>query len=580
MKETGSNLKKVFQLGKEYTWAFLLELCTTIVQIIIGILLPLFLARQIVLLTDSVYEEILFVSVGVFFIGFINNINFAVMKKVCQIFRRGTTKNIQIALGQEILNVSQSDLLMNGTGTFIERMTQDVDKMSEIFTKGVGYVSGVIINLGIFITIFVINKVVFLYYLFVALSLTFFYLYKTNKIGKKDSKYRKQKEKVSGFIGELVHGEKDIKMLSAKKTFMRQLSLEIVHKNACYNDMRILDIYYGFFIDFLTNLFELFLIILLVYLIKQEELSVSLAVALFTYKTNIMTNLMEKVSLLLEEVKNFNISAERVFAILYDNQFKKEQFGTKHISCVVGHLVFSGVSFSYGDYKVIDDMSFQIQPGETVAFVGKSGSGKSTIFNLLGKLYDADKGKICMDGHSFATLDEDSIRGNITMISQSPYIFHMSIRENFLLVKENVTEEEIYEALHLACLDAFVATLPKGIDTVIGEGGTNLSGGQRQRLAIARALAQKTPIILFDEATSALDNETQKNIQKAIENLKGNYTILIIAHRLSTIIHADRILVVDKGKIIAEGTHKELLKTCPNYKKLYESELIENESLS
>ena len=221
----------------------------------------------------------------------------------------------------------------------------------------------------------------------------------------------------------------------------------------------------------------------------------------------------------------------------------------------------------------IKNLSFKINANETVAFVGKSGAGKTTIFNLLCKMYDINSGEITIDGININELDKDSIRGNITIISQNPYIFNMSIKDNLRLVKSNVTNKEIKEACKIACLDEFINTLPDKYDSIIGEGGVNLSGGQKQRLAIARALIQKTKIILFDEATSALDNETQEKIQIAIENMRNDYTILIIAHRLSTIINADHILFLNNGKIEATGTHKELLKTSPAYKKLYESEL-------
>ena len=218
-------------------------------------------------------------------------------------------------------------------------------------------------------------------------------------------------------------------------------------------------------------------------------------------------------------------------------------------------------------------MSFKINANETVAFVGKSGAGKTTIFNLLCKMYDVDSGSITIDGVDIKKLDKDSIRGNITIISQNPYIFNMSIRDNLKLVKSDLTNKEMKEACKLACLDEFINSLPDKYDTVIGEGGVNLSGGQKQRLAIARALVQKTEIILFDEATSALDNETQEKIQTAINNMKNEYTILIIAHRLSTIINADRILFLDNGKIINEGSHSYLLKNCDEYRKLYEAEI-------
>ncbi len=189
-------------------------------------------------------------------------------------------------------------------------------------------------------------------------------------------------------------------------------------------------------------------------------------------------------------------------------------------------------------------------------------------------MYDNQSGVISIDGIDIKELDEESIRGNITIISQNPYIFNLSIKDNLKLVKNDITEEEITEACHLACLDDFIESLPNGYDTVVGEGGVNLSGGQRQRLAIARALVQKTKIILFDEATSALDNETQTKIQKAIDNLKDKYTIVIIAHRLSTIVNCDKIMILQNGRIIDSGTHKELLRTNKGYIKLCETEIV------
>ena len=212
-------------------------------------------------------------------------------------------------------------------------------------------------------------------------------------------------------------------------------------------------------------------------------------------------------------------------------------------------------------------------PNERVAFVGKSGAGKTTIFNLIARLYHTNKGKILLDNYNINELTRDSVRNNMSIITQNPYVFNFSIKDNLLLAKENATMKEIREACKLACIDDFIMTLPNKYETMVGENGIILSGGQKQRLAIARALLMKTEIILFDEATSALDNETQSKIQEAINNLKGEYTILIIAHRLSTVIDCDRIFVVDNGKIINSGSHKELLKNCDYYKNLYNKDL-------
>ena len=315
------------------------------------------------------------------------------------------------------------------------------------------------------------------------------------------------------------------------------------------------------------------MIFLLVFLIIDDNLAVASALVIHNYMGRV-TSIVSFVSMLLERVKDFNLSSSRIFSIIKGEDFKKEHFGKKHLDKVEGDFEFKNVTFAYNDgEKVLDDISFKVNANETVAFVGKSGAGKSTIFSLLCKMYDVNSGIITIDGEDINTLDRESIRDNITIISQNPYIFNMSIRDNLKLVKDNLTDEEMFEACRMACLDEFIEKLPDGYDTVVGEGGVNLSGGQRQRLAIARAFVQKTEIILFDEATSALDNETQEAIQEAINNLQKDYTIMIIAHRLSTVVNSDRILFLNEGKIEAMGTHKELLKKCENYKHLYEAEM-------
>lgn len=238
-------------------------------------------------------------------------------------------------------------------------------------------------------------------------------------------------------------------------------------------------------------------------------------------------------------------------------------------------IEYKDVSFSYVKGKtVLDQVNLKINIGETIAFVGNSGGGKTTLVNLLPRFYDVKKGKILIDGTDIRELDIDSLRENIAIVFQDNFLFGGTIRENIILGKENASEEEIKNAVKCACLDEFISTLDKGLDTEIGERGVLLSGGQKQRIAIARAFIKNAPIVILDEATSALDNKSEAIVQQAIENLMADRTVFIIAHRLSTVRNADKIVVVNYGKIVESGTHDELInKENGIYASLYHTQL-------
>lgn len=578
MKKTINNLKTVYKYGKEYKSCLIFETIGSILGIIIGIILPILSANQIVYLTDDKWIQLITMSLIILLIELISSAKTVLIRKNTQKFTVGVTEKLQKSLSKEILKVTQTDIDNNSSGVFVQRMTSDTDELANMFTTGYGRLVGIISSIGTFISIFIINKYVFIFYLVVSTILTILHLSKSKKINVLDKEKRKQQEKVTGLTSELVRGTRDVKMLNAKNSFVSVLNENIKEKNKRYLDMRNIDISYNFIIDSLKKIFQFILIVLFIHLININNLSVAMSIALFSYRDRVMQSFMSSISDFLEEINCFNLSFERVFSLLDNKTFNKEKFGKKHLDKINGDFEFKNVSFSYeNELKVLDNISFKVDANSTIGFVGKSGSGKTTIFNLMCKMYDINSGDILIDGNSISELDEDTIRGNITIISQSPYIFNMSIIDNMKLVKEDVTIDEIKEACHLACLDEYIESLPEKYDTIVGEGGVTLSGGQRQRLAIARALIQKTEIILFDEATSALDNETQGKIQEAINNLKNEYTIMIIAHRFSTILNCDKIYYIENGKIIDSGNHNELLKRCKKYKQLYESEISKEE---
>ena len=577
MKTTIKNLKKVYDYGKEYRKNLYAFTIITLLFIFVSVIYPMFTARQLTALTNEDYKGLIIATLIVFGFDILNGIKTLVIKRNTQIFFRGVFKKLQLAVSKEILKIKVKELDNNSSGVFIERLNEDCKELSHIFTIGMGNVTSILTNIGIFAAVFIINKMVFFFYIFAASCIAYLNIVKVRAVNEKDKELRHKREENMGLTAELVRGVRDIKMLNASSSFLNTLEKSINEVSEKVYAMRNTHMNYNFAITVVGSIFEVLLVIILIYLLINHSVTIALAIVLYSYRNNILGNLMYAVANLLEELKDFNLSCNRVFSLLESKEFKKEQFGSKHLEKVNGDFEFKDVVFGYNkDRTVLNKLSFNVKANETVGFVGKSGSGKTTIFNLLCKMYDIDDGEIKIDGYNIDTLDEDSIRGNITIISQNPYIFNMSIRDNLKLVKDDLTDKEMIEACKIACLDDFVNTLPNKYDTVIGEGGVTLSGGERQRLAITRAFIQKTEIILFDEATSALDNETQSKIATALNNLKREYTILIIAHRFSTIVNCDKIYYVSNGKVIDSGTHSELLKTCNEYKHLYESEIKYN----
>ncbi len=573
MKELWKNLKFAWTFAKSQKVKLLLYLLCNIFQVIISVVVPIISAQIIVNLTSNLLTQVITMAFILFLIEITRNGFNYLCRYFSQVTYRETFTSIQLALGKSILKLENEVIDKNSSGLFIQRLTTDTSKIADIFNIINYYLLDIITNIGIFAAVFIINIKIGIYMLIMVLIIGIFEQQRVTKMNEKDKEFRKENERVSGFVGELVRGVRDIKMLSAEKGFINDLDGKLKHLNQTRYQMGQVNRNYSFLTGFLRDFFDFTTICLLVYFIYTKDLTIALALVLHNYQGRV-TYVVNSFSFLLEGIKDFNLSTSRIFDVIKGKEFKKEKFGNTHLDKVKGNFEFKNVTFAYREGEdVLKDLSFKVKTNTTVAFVGKSGSGKTTIFNLLCKMYNINTGKILIDGVDINTLDKSSIRDNITIISQNPYIFNLSIRDNLRLVKEDLTEEDMIKACKVSCLDEFIEGLPDKYDTIVGEGGISLSGGQRQRLAIARALVQNTKIILFDEATSALDNETQASIQQAIDNMQSEYTILIIAHRLSTIINCSHILFLEDGKIKAEGTHEELLKTCKAYKKLYEAEI-------
>jgi ATP-binding cassette, subfamily B, bacterial len=252
--------------------------------------------------------------------------------------------------------------------------------------------------------------------------------------------------------------------------------------------------------------------------------------------------------------------------------------GAGEIAITQGEIRFENVTFRYGAQRkpLYNDFSLRIAPGERIGLVGHSGSGKTTFIKLIQRLYDIDAGRITIDGQNIADVKQASLRGHIAIVQQEPVLFHRSLAENIAYARPGASFDEIEQAAKLASAHDFIAALPQGYDTLVGERGVKLSGGERQRVAIARAFLADAPVLIFDEATSSLDSESEVLIQQAMERLMVGRTTLVVAHRLSTVRALDRLLVLDKGRVVEEGSHEQLIRIDHGvYRRLFERQALE-----
>ncbi|MCL4115448.1 UNVERIFIED_CONTAM: hypothetical protein GTU68_006684 [Idotea baltica] len=274
-------------------------------------------------------------------------------------------------------------------------------------------------------------------------------------------------------------------------------------------------------------------------------------------------------------VKKGNAAAERVLEILNTVSPLEDKPDAKTKTDFKESVSLNNISFKYEDDLVLKNFSIKVPKGKSVALVGQSGSGKSTIANLVTRFYDVNEGSITIDGEDIKSLTKHSLRSLMGLVTQDSILFNETVKQNILLGQQDASDEDVVEALKIANAWEFVKDLPKGIETNIGDSGNKLSGGQKQRLSIARAVLKNPPIMILDEATSALDTESERLVQVALENMMKNRTSIVIAHRLSTIQNADQIVVMNKGEIAEQGTHVELLSKNGVYKKLVDMQSFE-----
>lgn len=572
------NLLYLIKFVKDEKYRFSAACLIQLISILLCVIIPVLSARLISNYALSDLEAIITTALMLFGVRAVNNFLYYLSNRLHNAAFNKIRHAIEMELANALMNMNVDSIEKHGTGMIIQRMTGDSLSLAYGTEKLMSQISDVINYLGIFAAIFILSPEIFALKLVGTAILIAIEARKSKVHNANERAYRIQNDRFSDIVGEMVRGSKDIKLLHSEKHFIQTLEQVMEKTNNARTHLWNTSQNYSLVSNETGKILDLSFYLALALCMSLGRLKPTDAIVLFNYSNN-LTGISTFIGDFLDYLKGLALSSERVYQLINNREFVKEVFGKKHPDNFLGDIEFRDVTFAYDSndpsqkpVPVLNGLNIKIHAGETVAFVGKSGCGKTTALNLISKLYTPVSGTVLLDGVDINQLDKETIRGNIAVVSQNPYVFNMSIRENLHLIKPDLTEEEMISVCQDACIHDEIMQFPKGYDTVLGEGGTMISGGQRQRLALARSILQNNRIVLFDEATSALDNLTQARIQETINRFGHQRTVVIVAHRLSTIKMCDRIFYFSNGRVLAQGTHAELMETCPDYRKLYMNE--------
>lgn len=461
------------------------------------------------------------------------------------------------------------------SGELINRVTSDstniVSNLNQLVWIGSDIIAVLVISVYILANSWIIFAEILIY-------LVIFYFYTKKympKLKENQKNIKKDIDATTSKVNEVIRGVREIRALGIREKINKRVKGDITKLFKKRNEtIEFTESYYAT-VRNMNSILETTVFISCIVLLVYSQVSLTFVIAMTWYIYRFMY-LFESFTNISTSFQTLIVSAERILELLDNSLYKDINFG-KVNKKVDGNIEFKNITFRYSEDEpiILNDFNLEIEKNKVTALVGRSGGGKTTIFNLLLRYFEASDGSILIDGIKIQDFSEKSLKNNIAIIRQDPFLFNLSILENFKIIDDKVSLKNVREYCKKSEIDDYIMSLPKGYDTLIGEGGINLSGGQKQRLAIARALMKESKILLLDEATSALDNVNQEKIKKVIMKLSKDHTIVVVAHRLSTIIDADRICFIDKGKVKVSGTHEELMKNSKDYKELYLNDSLE-----
>ncbi len=489
--------------------------------------------------------------------------------------RNGVVKNIRNDIYEQMIKLSLSFYSEKKRGDIVARISSDVQELDNSFLSIFELiVKDPLMVLFTLISMFLISPKLSLFVIIFIPICGFVISVVGKSLRRKSLKVQKEQGQFISLVDETLSGMKILKIFNAEKKFFKKFtdSTNRFYKfsNSVLNRKNLASPLSEFLgISSIAGVLWFGGIMVL----KENSLDASAFIVYLGLAYNILTP-AKSLSRATYKVKKASAAAERIFHIIDNETMVVEDKNAQNIESFSSGIEINNITFSYEDEIVVDGLNLKIPKGKSFALVGQSGSGKSTLANLICRFYDVSSGSINVDGINIKNLKKDALRNLIGLVTQDSILFNDSIKNNLLIAKPEATNEEIIECLKIANAWEFVSKMPEQIDSNIGDSGNKLSGGQKQRLSIARAVLKNPPILVLDEATSALDSESEKLVQNALENLMKNKTSLVIAHRLSTIQNADKIIVLEKGKIIESGVHKELMKNDGIYSNLVKMQSI------
>jgi len=484
-------------------------------------------------------------------------------------------KKLQTELSSCILKSDINTIESKHSGKYIAHFFYDVGQVSQLVSSGVLNLMKDSLTLIVLVALMFYQNWKLALFALIMMPLA---AYVAKSLGKRMGKAVSESAKIEGnitaYLSEMIKGSRMIKIYQQENLEFDKSRQKIDLRTNIQNKIGLILIRATPIMEILTGIMIAGFIYYSGLMISTGEMEIN---NFFSFLTAMMLAYQPIRSLATINMLFYQgaAGAERVFEIIDSEPSIKEIDSAPNLNISKGNIMFKDVSFAYPETKVqaIENINISIDGGSTAALVGHSGAGKSTIINLLPRFYDPKKGEVSIDKQNISTVTLSSLRKNIALVSQDIILFDDTVRANIAYANLKASEEQIEKACDFAAASDFIKNLPQSYETIIGENGVRLSGGQKQRISIARAVLKNCPIILLDEATSSLDAESEEKVQNAVMNLTKNRTTLVIAHRLSTIIRADKIIVMNQGKIVDMGTHDELLKSSTIYKNLYSKQL-------